>query len=384
MHAHRLRTYCCILLLMGCAIRCKQTYAPPAITMPNNYLVVDGFINSGANAVTTITLTRTRNLNDTTVAGIPELYALVSILGPGGVSYPLVDTANAGIYSSATLNLDNTQQYSIAITTSDTRKYASDAVPCLQTPPIDSLYWQQPSDLTIYVNTADPTGQTRYYRWDYTETWQHDAQLPTPWIAINGVLEEQDSTNQTTECWTTDFSRNVLIASSQSLSQPVINAFPVVDIPNSDARLDLAYSILVRQYALTAGAYTYWQLIQKTSEQLGTLFDLQPTQLVGNLHCLTNPAEPVIGFMTACTLQQKRIFVYESSLTNWLHNTPGVGCSSTQIAYDPDSFPAYSYPDTTYGPYFFNGPTLLVIAPKFCLDCRYLGGTNIQPSFWIR
>jgi hypothetical protein len=383
MRVDRLRTYCLILLLVACALHCKQVYAPPAITAPNNYLVVDGFINTGANAVTTIRLTRTRNLNDSAVAGFPELYARVSIQGAGGVSYPLVDTANTGIYSSAALNLDNSQQYSVAITTSDTRQYASDLVSCQQTPPIDSLYWQQPSALTIYLNTADPTGKTRYYRWNYMETWLHRALLQTPWIAINGVLTAQDSTNQTSDCWSVDSSTNVLIGSSATISQPSINAFPVITIPNSDARIDIGYTILVRQYSLTEAAFNYWQLIQKTSEQLGTLFDIQPTQLVGNLHCLTNAAEPVIGFMTACTLQQKRIFIYESSLHNWIHNTPAVGCDTVSIPYNPDSFPYYPYHDTVYGPYYFNGPTVLVLAPRFCMDCRYLGGTNIAPSYWV-
>jgi hypothetical protein len=362
--------------------RCKQAYAPPAITGAPNYLVVDGFINTGAGAVTTFNLNRTRNLNDSTTTGIPELHAQFAIVASGGASYPLIDSANTGTYSSAPLDLDITQSYSVAITTSDGQKYSSEPAVCRQTPPIDSLYWQQPNNLIFYVNTHDPTGNTRYYRYDYQGTWEHDAELPSPWVVINGNLAGEDSTNQTTQCWSTAASTDIILATSAALAQDIIVAYPVETLLQGDARLKIGYSILVRQYALTADAYNYWLLVQKTSENLGTLFDVQPTQLIGNIHCLTNPSEPVIGFISASTVQQQRINVYISSVTNWIHNSPGLNCNTMEIGYDPDSFPAYSFPDTSFGPYYFNGPDSLVLAPNFCLNCLYFGGTTTKPSFW--
>jgi hypothetical protein len=374
--------YFFVLLLTTCLAACRQAYNPPAITAANNYLVIDGFINTSANAVTTFNLNRSRNLGDSTVTGIPELNAVASIVSSSGASYPLTDTANTGIYSSAPLNLDITQQYSIAITTSDGQKYSSEPVPCKQTPPIDSLYWQQPSDLIIYVNTHDPTGNTRYYRYDYQETWEHDAELSTPWIAVNDTLQATDSTNQRSQCWSTAPSTNIILATSSALAQDIIVAFPVETIPQGDARLEIGYSILVRQYAMTEDAYNYWLLIQKTSQELGTLFDIQPTQLIGNIHCLTNPSAPVIGFISASSVQQQRINIYISSLTNWIHNSPGLNCGTIEIGYNAGDFPAFSYPDTSYGPYYFNGPDSLVLAPRFCTNCLYFGGTTTKPSFW--
>jgi hypothetical protein len=370
------------LLAIGVST-CRQAYAPPAVTTPNRFLVVDGFINISPNSITTFNLNRTRNLGDSTVTGIPELNAVASIVSSSGASYPLTDTGNTGIYSSAPLNLDITQRYSIAITTSDGQKYSSDPVPCKQTPPIDSLYWQQPSDLTIYVNTHDPTGNTRYYRYDYQETWEHDAELSTPWIVVNDTLQAADSTNQKAQCWNTAPSTNIILATSVALAQDVIVAFPVETIPLGDARVDIGYSILVRQYAMTEDAYNYWLLIQKTTQNVGTLFDIQPTQLIGNIHCLTNPSAPVIGFISVSSVQQQRINIYPSSLSdNWAHNSPGVNCNTIEIGYNANDFPAFSYPDTSYVPYYFNGPDSLVLAPNFCTNCLYFGGTTTKPSFW--
>ena len=104
-----------------------------------------------------------------------------------------------------------------------------------------------------------------------------------------------DSITQKTQCWNTNHSTDILLASSANLGQDVINKFPVITIPNPDSRLNMKYSLLLEQYALTADAYKYWETIQKTSQQLGTLFDLQPAQLIGNIHSTSNPNEPVIG-----------------------------------------------------------------------------------------
>jgi hypothetical protein len=71
--------------------------------------------------------------------------------------------------------------------------------------------------------------------------------------------------------------------------------------------MDIGSSFLFRQYPLTEQGYTYWLTVQKNSQSLGGLFDLQPAQIKGNLHCITNSANPVIGFISASTVQEKRI-----------------------------------------------------------------------------
>ena len=364
-------------------IGCRRSYDPPAIQTAGNYLVVDGFINTGTGAITRFNLSRSVNLDDTTTTGTPEIHATMAIVGPGGLSYPLIDSNSTGLYASAPLNLDITQQYSIDITTSDGTKYASDPVSCGQPPAIDSIFWRQPDDLTVYVASHDPANATRYYRFDYTGTYEHDANLVSPWIVINGNLAAADSTNQHSRCWSTENSTGVLITTTAGLSQDLVSAFPLATFPNGDARVDIGYSILVREYAITEDAYNYWLQIQKTTDNLGTLFDIQPVQLVGNIHCITNPTEPVIGYLSASSVQQQRLLIWESYLSNWQHNSPAFNCSDTSLPYNPSEFPAYSYPDLpSYGPYYFNGFTILVLAPLVCLDCTKFGGTTIKPPFW--
>jgi hypothetical protein len=368
-------------LMFGLAA-CRQSYNPPAIEASNSYLVVDGFINTGRLSTTTFHLNRTRNLNDSTTIGIPELRAQFAIIGNRGEHHLLVDSANTGVYSAGALTLDTTQRYSIAITTSDGRKYTSDSVPCKQSPPIDSLSWSQPSDLTIFASTHDPTNNTRYYRYDYIETWQHNANLISAWVLNNHQISPVDSTNENWYCWSTATSANVLITTSVALARDLVTAFPVNTIPLGDPRLVIGYSILVRQYSLTEDAYNYWNLIEKTSQKVGTLFDLQPTQLIGNIHCVTNPSEPVIGYLSASSVTQQRLFIPDSVLTGWVNPVSSNQCVTTGVPYDFDLFPAYPVTDTSVGPYYFVTGGPMIVAPKSCLDCQYQGGTRTKPSFW--
>jgi hypothetical protein len=381
MLTHHFHITCFAILAIVGLTTCREPYAPPAITQPNRFLVVDGFINTGANTITTFNLNRTRNLGDSTVKGIPELNAQISIIGSNGNVYPLTDPAGAGIYSSTPLTLDVTQQYRMAITTSAGEQFTSDPVPCKFSPPIDSVFWRQPFDIDIYVSTHDPTGNTQYYRYDYNETWEHDSQLQSPYVVVNGIIVASDSTNQTARCWTTDTSADILLATSSALSSDIITGFNLVTIPNSDPRVDIDYSILVRQYALTEDAYNFWLLIQKTTQDVGTLFDIQPTQLTGNIHCTTNPAEPVIGYISATNVQQQRMYIFASALQNWTHNEPGFTCDTMTI---PASFAdpfVYNYPDTNWAPYYFFTDTQLVLVSAVCLNCKLFGGTTIRPPF---
>lgn len=381
---NRAEKYTVVFLTVLFLTTCKKPFEPPAIQASNDYLVVDGIINSGPNSITSININRTRNLLDTTNIGVPELNAQVIIFSSNGTSYPLTDTTGkSGIYTSQPLTIDNSLQYGIRITTADGRNYVSDPVPCKKTPQIDSLYWQQPDDFTVYVDTHDPANNTHYYRWQYIETWEHDAQLATPWGVANGMIFAVDTNTQKTICYSTLSSSDVIITNSANLGNDVITQFPVHKILNPDARLDNKYSILLKQYALTKEAFDYWQLIQKTSQQLGSFFDLQPSQLIGNIHRL-NSAEPVIGFVSASSIEEKRIFLYNTYLTGWRHNPPTYSCDTIEVPVNPVDyriFYADEYPG--FSPYYFmgsGGP--LVLASSLCLDCTYFGGNTIKPPYW--
>lgn len=361
---------------------CKQVYEPPAIVAPNRYLVVEGVINTLADSKTTIQLSRTKNLNDT-VQIIPESKADLRIESKGGAVYALPEQG-AGVYTADHLTLSPSDTYRLNIRLSDGSQYLSDYVPVKKTPSVDSITWKQEGDVTLYANTHDPANAARYYRWDFTETWQYKSTLMGNFgLGVsNGLIFFKDTNTQTNYCWTTKNSTEVILSSSTRLTNDVIDHYPIAVIEKNAEKLGIRYSTLVRQYALTEDAYKYWEILQKNSQTLGTLFDAQPGQLVSNIRSVKNAAEPVLGYASACAVQQKRIFIDHLQLLDWDPKPPVFACSEMEIAQNPNNFLIWNYPDTSYAPWYFITPGIIKIARKDCLDCRRRGGTNQKPSFW--
>jgi len=378
------RAYYFFLLLFVSFIHCKKQYNPPAIESINSYLVVDGFINANPNENSTFILSRTKKLTDTTSQTISELNAQVFVINKSGSSIPLIDINRNGNYTSTLLNLNSSDQYALKIITSDGHQYVSDFVPVKKSPPIDSLTWRQDSSLTVYLNTHDPNNNTTYYKWNYVETWHYQAPLIRYWEVNNGLISPMDSLNQTYDCWKTTNSNTIITGTSVALGQDVISRAPILTIPRDDEKIKIRYSILVNQIPLTKDAYNYWLLIQKNSQELGTLFDPQPSQLTGNIHPLSNPNEPVIGFVTAATTTQKRLFVSNSELTNWSTAINHRECLQMIIPQNPSNFLIYDYPDTNYSFYYFvgSGPFGLMLTLTECVDCRVKGGVTTKPAYW--
>jgi len=373
-----------IFILSGILyVSCKKNYNPPAINVDNRFLAIDGSLVNSVDSPSVFRLSRTTKLTDSTLAYYAETGATVSVEDSSGGSLAFVET-EAGKYISNPLSLNLSDKYRLKITTSSGENYVSDYVPVKETPPIDSVSWQQQNDVSIYLNTHDPQNSTKYYRWDYTETWQYEAPLNAELSQDNGALFFVDSTNQTFDCWRNLNSSAILIGTSIALNQDVINKEPITIVPQNSQKISIRYSILVKQYAITPEAYQYYSILKKNTENLGSLFETQPTQLVGNIQSVKNPSEVVIGFFTASSVQQKRIFISKNDVSNWNFLDSNRDCGVMIIAHDilPNpGFYLFYYPDPDYYPYYFSQSSLY-IARRECVDCRVKGGVNHKPSYW--
>ena len=99
----------------------------------------------------------------------------VQVEGTDNSIYPLTEQS-AGTYVADTLTLSATTQYRLRITTSEGQQYLSSYVQYKPTPPIDSVSWTYSSSgVQLYVNTHDPANATRYYQWEYGETWEYNS-----------------------------------------------------------------------------------------------------------------------------------------------------------------------------------------------------------------
>ena len=322
------------------AVGCKEKFNPVVVATATNYLVVEGLINSGQ-GTTNIHLSRTTKLADTTVLK-PELGAQVMVEGDDNMQY-LLSEKGAGVYAAGPLTLNSNNKYRLRIHTSNGKDYISDFVPVKPSPPIDSVSWKKGNnEVLISVNTHDPQNNTKYYRWDYEETWEYHSFLNSHLEYRNGLLYTRDSTNQISKCWRIVNSPDVAIGSSTSLSEDVISQHLLVHIENGSQKTSIRYSILVKQSALTKEAFNFWTLLRKNTQQLGGIFDAQPSEITGNIHCLTNAKEVVIGFVSVGAVTEKRILIgWKEDLAPWEQAPPPHDCELSLVRPQQDLIDYY-------------------------------------------
>lgn len=363
--------------LLITAVGCKKPYTPPAINASNSYLVVEGVINSGTDS-TIIKLSRTVNISSKVTTN-PVSGAILTVESDQNIIYPLIETLN-GNYISAGLNLDNSHTYRLNIKISDNKQYQSDFVPVNVTPPIDSIGYKvvnlPDTGLQIYTSTHNSNNSTRYYRWDYSETWRFHAKYLSLFVSNGSAIVPRQPNQYIYYCFANDSSSNIVLGSSAKLVNNIISENPVTFIPATSEKIELGYSILLREYAVTADAYTFWINLKKNTEQLGSIFDAQPSQIRGNIHNVNNPSEPVIGYISVCTVQSKRIFINRNQLPDLWEPTYPYYCEIDSVG---TQGPRFLFPQPNdFVPMSPGGATF---TSSVCADCT-LRGTQTVPSFW--
>ncbi len=369
---------------------CRKPYNPTIVSTDNSYLVVEGTISDGD--ITRIALSKTVKVStDTHVT--PFSTATVFVEEQAGAQFQLLyNSASQKYDSGSVLNLDKTKKYRLHIM-ADGKEYASDYVAVKPNPAIDNIEFLAKADkLEISVDTHDPANNTRYYRWDYDETWKFHANFQSDFIVDDQAKQVRLRTaaEQSYYCFTNDTSSTILIGSTAKLTQDVVAQAPITTIPSDAEKLELRYSIMVRQYAITKEEYEFWENIKKNTEQLGSIFDAQPSQLNGNIHCITNPAEPVIGFISATNVQQKRIFIDNSQLPqNWFPKSPYACGIDSALFFNPKTMAneVEKYIIESDGiPMSEISKGNIVLGYTYssieCTDCR-IRGKVAQPPFWI-
>ena len=362
-----------IWALLALAGGCVDPYRPPEIASPNSYLVVNGFFDSAPGATTTISLSRSQNLTDTKAPTV-ETRAVVTIESQSKAVYTLRE-GTVGNYTLTGVTPLVGETYRLHVKTTKGVDYYSDYVPVNVTPPVDSVSWfEENNGVQINVNAHDPKNNTRYYRWEYDETWEFtSAYYSLLEIKNNDIVNRTEQINR---CWTGASSKNILTTSTSRLSQDVVSQFPLTYIEGSSVKLGIRYSILVRQMALTQAAYEYYDQLAKITQNIGSIFDPQPSQLTGNIRAANNSSELALGFFRVGSVTTKRLFVRNSDLHfNRITKTGYEGCVVDTLTKKD----VLAQQPGIISPYGDNG--LYLTSGIGCLDCR-LRGVNKRPDFW--
>lgn len=347
----------------------------PKTTEDKDILVVEGLITdqSGQN---TIKLSTSMPLGGKSNAK-PLMGCNVTVSDDLGNNYSLHETSGGTyITDPAFLGIVG-RSYTLYINAGESRhnfRYQSSPVLLNPVPPIDSVYYEKlvlsrmddgsptGEGCQIYLNTHDPENICKFYRWEYVETWE----FSLPYFVPNS------------HCWTTDYSDNINIKNTTSLSEARIEKVPLNFISNATDRLKEKYSILVNQYSLNEEEYSYWEKLQNIVEHVGSLYDLTPASIPSNIQCVENPDEMVLGYFSVSGVKSKRIFIKEffrgviDLYKNCEHAVvggsvipPNLGSTVWIIIEHQTPPPAYRVLTYTKG----------------CADCTTRGTTQ-KPVFW--
>jgi len=374
--------YCCLTILLFC---CKDKYNAPVNVPKTGYLVIEGYIS--ANGPAEIHISRSIPLSDTAKL-INETLAKVQLQGRDNSTYNLGETGG-GTYLNTGINLNNTQQYRLYIKTKEGKEYASDYVNVRTAPPIDSVGWlRENRGVQIYVNTHDPKNNTWYYRWTTEEMWEFHStyytnidflrdRVTNRIVGVKYRYPTMMREEKLFTCWKGENSTSLILGSSAKLSIDSLHK-QLIYIAPASWKLSVLYSVLIKQYALSKEEYEFLDKMKKNSEETGNVFGRQPSELKGNIHCLSNPGELVIGYIGIANRQEKRIWIRKAEVPDWLYYQT---CDTYQVTKDSAEYystlapvnPLDVDPSGEIQKYFAASPV--------CVDCT-LRGTNVKPSFW--
>jgi hypothetical protein len=372
-----------LLLLLNCV----EPFTPN-ITGSNNLLVVEGSI-SNENKQHQVTLTRTSKLNDLTV--IPEKGATVQLQIGNGITLPLTES-KPGVYLTPTFSGVVGTTYKLLISTSDKKTYASKEVTLKETPPIGQVYAKYPAynaagvkGIQIYLDAEDVSNKTQFYRWEYEETYEIKTPFPSKfvWLGGNNITYRLQAVDN---CWASDTSSNVNIKSTKGFLNARVTAQPIKFIPATSPEMVLKYSILIKQYALSEDAYLFWQQLQSVNETQGSLYDIQPGEVPGNLFPV-NHEEAVLGYFDAATVSKKRSFFTPKDFEEVGFRPPAFlrSCFETDPILVPieklgEVMEIYQTSLTIYDA-MGEGPAYVLLLRIPCCNCTSQG-TTIKPDYW--
>ncbi|MEJ2005921.1 MAG: DUF4249 family protein, partial [Cyclobacteriaceae bacterium] len=108
--------------------------------------------------------------------------------------------------------------------------------------------------------------------------------------------------------------------------------------------------ISVETHTISESAYEYWRKVQVLLNNTGSIFDIPPAAIPGNVFNSDDPGEVVLGFFEASNIHVSRIEKWRSDFP---YSVPESMCD-----YDPEKS-SEEY-------------------PNYCIDCRILEGSGYR------
>ncbi|CAN5557949.1 hypothetical protein BH23BAC4_BH23BAC4_13720 [soil metagenome] len=248
--------------------------------------------------------------------------AEVRILDDAGGEFDLVEVS-PGRYETPAGSLDGQagRSYKLAIQTPDGERFESAYELMREALPIDSLWAElepftglvnnnpvQRHRVTWRVNAAAPPGSSHYYRW----VWRgvYDAPTADDRICYHQIVGRD----------LISIGSNQRVVGSvlprQDAGRVVLEA-PIPPLGSGNFAVMFGFGgmkLEVEQQVLSPGAYQYWSQVRVLGEDVGSLFDPPPYDVVGNVRSVSDPTVAALGYFTVAGASRRELCVRRSDL----------------------------------------------------------------------
>ncbi len=289
------------------------------------------------------------------------------------------------------------------------REYESTEVEMIATPQIDRIAaefvpkktaalgpsFKNLGDFNFYLEAKTNETPTRAFRYLWNETYKLQVPNPSRWKWLGGSVFEfrrEDIPEEQQEFCYGHNSNKTVILNRTLASNGEVTSYPIHSFDAETRQMNIRYSIEVIQYGLSPESERYWAGLAASSQSQGTLFDIQPGTITGNLKAVAAQDEIVLGVFEVAQERRHRVFFRASDFYSQGFSTTGkywVDCEDMEQITLPiaEAGPFMAKHFETYELLFYStsfapggGPAVLGL--KRCALCT-LYGTNKRPEFWI-
>lgn len=287
----------------------------------NNLLVVDGLITN-ENKTHMVKLSRSvKNLNQKAEKVSGARVFITDDLG----NYFYLAESGEGVYVTDSTDLmpQTGRTYQLTIETPEGKSYVSSPTTMLPQTEIDNLYFRKDKEwdlnnqnentgISIFLDGLSYKGA--YIRWTYEETWKFKIPYPSPYT-FNDDRQLIQITPINYICWKKNFSNNISVQAFGQFANEKIKDKKLLFIPTKlNDKLTMRYSVLVKQMSISKDEYYYWEKLKTANEEVGNVFGTQPFGVTGNISCLTDKEEPVLGYFQVASVATHRLYINSSEL----------------------------------------------------------------------
>lgn len=379
----------------ACLASCVYPFNPEMPDGQTGIVVIEGDILIGE--VSPVMVTYSGSLAK--FGSIPKnIDAQVWVEDSRGAVYNSGLVDEEGVHYVDMTDADPSLEYCLhVINLENSKEYVSRFERCCGTPVIDSLSYI-PDEARNKLNIAlsmHAKGES-YFRWSYVEDWEYHAYyhallkyIPPetryvwgqPNHVGNGQIVPFDYPENTYYCWNHDESDQIMIFSTEKQTEDRFVDLEFHQIDRNDRRISYIYHIEVNLEPMTKDAYQYWANIKQNSDYSGSLFAPTPSEMMGNIKCVQDESEQVLGFINVAQRAQSKLYVHNGEAK--FYKDPDLHVPETIQPSMNDWYDRYT---NGFLPYYTDTPGAYSSAywsEARCLDCRLLGGNKNRPDWWI-